>query len=85
MNSAFNPNQMTGMLKNNVSMVLSNMIQLGWVNFFYKGFILSKVPFPLTQHFKGMLQNGIDIKTLDVQYVSSFSMYFIIMFGLSGL
>ena len=45
---SFNPNMMTGMLKNNVSMVLSSMIQLGWVNLFYKGFICAKVPFPLT-------------------------------------
>lgn len=55
MNQAFNPNMMTGMLKNNVTMVLSSMIQLGWVNLFYQGFVVAKVPFPLTQHFRSIL------------------------------
>ena len=32
-----------------------------------------------------MLQKGVEIQTLDVHYVSSFSMYFLVLFGLSGL
>jgi hypothetical protein len=40
---------MAGMFKNNISMAFSTMIQLAWVNYFYSGFILAKVPFPLTQ------------------------------------
>lgn len=39
-------------------------------------FILSaKIPFPLTQRFRSMLQNGIDLSTVDVSYVSSRSWY----------
>lgn len=33
--------------------------------------ISAKIPFPLTQRFRGMLQNGIDLSTVDVSYVSS--------------
>ena len=52
MSKSFNPNQMAGMLKNNITMAFSTMIQFAWVNFFFSGFILAKVPFPLTQQFK---------------------------------
>lgn len=32
-----------------------------------------------------MLQKGIDIKNIDARYVSSLSLYFLVLFGLSGL
>lgn len=35
----------------------------------------AKIPFPLTQRFRGMLQNGIDLSTVDVSYVSSRSWF----------
>jgi hypothetical protein len=35
----------------------------------------AKIPFPLTQRFRSMLQNGIDLSTVDVSYVSSRSWY----------
>lgn len=35
----------------------------------------AKIPFPLTQRFRAMLQNGIDLSTVDVSYVSSRSWY----------
>ncbi|THG03629.1 hypothetical protein TEA_014479 [Camellia sinensis var. sinensis] len=31
----------------------------------------AKIPFPLTQRFRSMLQNGIDYSTIDVSYVST--------------
>lgn len=38
-------------------------------------FYAAKIPFPLTQRFRSMLQNGIDLSTVDVSYVSSRSWY----------
>jgi len=43
-----NNNMMVDMMKNNLSMAVSTMGQFAWVNFFFKGFILAKIPFPLT-------------------------------------
>lgn len=47
--------------------------------------MLGKVPFPLTQKFRGMLQRGVEIQNLDVRYISSLSLYFLILFGVSKL
>lgn len=79
------PNAMTGMMKNNLGMMVPQMLTMAWVNFFFSGFVVAKVPFPLTQKFRSMLQRGVDLATLDVTYVSSLSWYFLNMFGLRGL
>ena len=84
-NMSLNPAMMTGMLKNNLSMAVSTMGMFAWVTHYLSGFILAKVPFPLTQKFRIMLQRGVDISNLSVKYISSLSLYFLIMFGLGGL
>ncbi|KAJ3534894.1 hypothetical protein NM688_g7059 [Phlebia brevispora] len=58
---------------------------MGWINFFFQGFVLIKLPFPLTLGFKSMLQRGIETPDMDVRWVSSLSWYFLNFFGLNGL
>jgi len=82
---SMNPAAMTDMLKNNLTMIVSSMGMFGWISYLFSGFILAKVPFPLTQKFKVMLQRGVEISGLDVKYVSSTSLYFLVLFGQSGL
>ena len=52
------PTLMTSMLTKNLSMIVPNMLTAAWVNFFFTGFVVGRVPFPLTQRFRGMLQCG---------------------------
>ncbi|XP_028053515.1 ER membrane protein complex subunit 3-like [Camellia sinensis] len=79
------PNMAMDMMKKNLSMIIPQTLTFAWVNFFFSGFVAAKIPFPLTQRFRSMLQNGIDYSTIDVSYVSSRSWYFLNMFGLRGL
>jgi hypothetical protein len=55
------------------------------VNFFFSGFVIGKVPFPLSPRFRLMLQRGIDLATLDVRYFTSLSYYILLLFGLRGV
>jgi len=44
-----------------------------------------KIPFALTTSFKGMLQRGIELSTLDASYVSATSWMFLVAFGVKDL
>lgn len=61
------------------------MVMMQTIQHFFSGFVLLKVPFPLTKGFKGMFQRGVDLPTLDVSYVSSVSWYFLVMYGMRGV
>ncbi|KAF3327610.1 protein pob [Carex littledalei] len=78
------PNMAMDMMKKNLSMIIPQTLTFAWVNFFFSGFVAAKIPFPLTPRFRAMLQNGIDLSTVDVSYVSSRSWYFLNLFGLRG-
>jgi ER membrane protein complex subunit 3 len=53
------------------------------IQHFFSGFILLKVPFPLTVGFKNMFQRGVaPMPDLEPAYVSSVSWYFLVLYGL---
>lgn len=86
-NALTDPAAMDGMMagmKTQMVMMVPQMIIMGWINFFFQGFVLIKLPFPLTFGFKSMLQRDIEAPDMDVKWVSSLSWYFLNLFGLNG-
>lgn len=81
-----NPMSMMDGMKGNMVFMVQNMVMMQGISHFFQGFILLKVPFPLTRGFKMMFQRGLGEFTsnLDTSYVSSVSWYFLVMFGLRG-
>jgi len=80
-----NPMAMIDGMKGNVVYMGTNMGMIGFVSTFFSGFLLVRVPFGLTMRFKGMTQRAIDLSSLSASYISSFSFYFIVMFGLQKI
>lgn len=76
---------MMNMAKGNMANFIPQTVIMWWVNHFFAGFVLMKLPFPLTLRFKEMLQAGISTSDLDVRWVSSISWYFISVLGLTPL
>lgn len=53
------------------------------IQHFFSGYILLRMPFPLTVGFKNMFQRGVsDMPGLEPAYVSSVSWYFLVLYGL---
>lgn len=80
-----NPNMMGDMLKKNVVNALYYILMFGGVGYMFSGFILLKLPFGLTQKFRTMLQQGLNLPDVDVSYVSAISWCFILVFGLNSI
>jgi len=82
---------------NNDSSSMMNMVKgqitffalnggLGYIiNYLFSGYVVAKIPFTLTFKFRSMLQRGLLIPNLDVNYVSSLSWYFFIFMGCSSI
>ena len=80
-----NPNMQMDMMKGQMTNMLPSIAMMTFVQHFFSGYVMSKVPFPLTPKFKAMLQQGVQLTTLDPTYVSSLSWYFLVMFGIRGV
>lgn len=81
-----NPNvgdALTSMAMGNLVNYIPQTVIMWWVNYFFAGFVLMKLPFPLTIRFKQMLQSSVMTDDLDVRWVSSMSWYIISMGGLT--
>lgn len=70
------------MAKGNIMSYVPQTLIMGWVNYFFAGSVVMRLPFPLTEGFKTMLQNGVNTPNLNVRYVSAISWYFVNLFGL---
>ncbi|CAM9892387.1 unnamed protein product [Pylaiella littoralis] len=85
-NPMANPDKMMGPMKSQqMGFIGTNMFMMAFTSYFFEGFVLVRVPFPLTNRFKVMLQRGVQLSTLDASYVSSTSWYFLVMFGLKSV
>ena len=80
-----NPNMMGDMLKKNLLNGLYYTLIFVGVGYFFTGFILLKLPFGVTQKFRSMLQQGLNLPDLDISYVSAVSWCFILVFGLNSI
>ncbi|KAK8439855.1 hypothetical protein ACI3LY_004736 [Candidozyma auris] len=73
---------MMNMGKGNLMNFVPQTLIMAWVNYFFAGSVVMKLPFPLTEGFKSMLQNGVNTPDLSVRYVSAISWYFVNLLGL---
>ncbi|KAK0730714.1 integral membrane protein DUF106-domain-containing protein [Lasiosphaeris hirsuta] len=76
---------MMGMMKNQMAMIVPNTLIMSWINAFFSGYVIMKLPFPLTIKFKSMLQAGVATKDMDPRWMSSISWYFLCIFGLQSV
>lgn len=82
------PLDMISAMGSNSAMMARNVfhiIEMTWVSSFFSGFVVARLPFPLTDRFKSMLHRGLSTSLLPNVYVSSLSWFVLTMFGIRGL
>ncbi|EGD80549.1 hypothetical protein PTSG_01140 [Salpingoeca rosetta] len=79
------PSMMMNMVKGQAINYVPMVVVMSLISWAFSGFVIIKVPFPLTIAFKPMLQRGIALSTLSASWVSSMSFYLTCVFGLRGL
>jgi len=86
--SGADPMAAMGMMKNQMVFMVLQGLTGYWVSHLFSGFVVARTPFPLGFQFKGMLQRGVEVQSLDSNYVSALCWYMFIMIcshTLSGL
>ena len=58
------PTQALGGMKRSIPYAISTVLLLSWVSHFCSGFIIAKIPFNLTQRFRGLVQRGVELMHL---------------------
>jgi ER membrane protein complex subunit 3 len=83
MTALMNPRHLSNQVTAVLTSFVPQMILGAWARYSFGGFAVCRVPFPLSQRFRGMLQVGIEHtgQNLDVSYVSALSWYIINLFG----
>lgn len=76
---------MMGILRGSFGSMISQFLLMQFIQFFFSGLILMKLPFSLTSTFKQMVQSGVKTDELDVRWVSAVSFYLIANMGLPSV
>ncbi|EZG55095.1 putative transmembrane protein [Gregarina niphandrodes] len=75
------PTQMLGGMKYKfISLILDAGLAY-LINYLFSECVVAKMPFPLADSFKPILQRGVLVQDLDAGYISALSWYFLILFS----
>ncbi|ELP87498.1 transmembrane protein, putative [Entamoeba invadens IP1] len=75
------PSSLMGGMKGNLVNMVIQIVLMTWITSMFDGFIVLKVPFPLSYRFKLITQQGMGFLDIDVSYVSSISWYILVFAG----
>lgn len=80
---------MMDQMKKSMIMMIPQQLIMGWIAFFFSGFVVAKVPLPLPfplDYFQGYMQRGLLSQGIQIGWVSSISWYFLVaFFGLNAV
>lgn len=76
---------MIAMVKGQAMNFVPQTLMMSWISTLFSGFVLMRLPFPLTVRFKSMLQSGVVTNDLDVRWVSAVSWYVLNLIGLQSV